>query len=121
MPAEGQGSGRRRSRATITQSAHSRISMRAVLRRRSTMNDITKPIEIAVTTGPLPASRKVFLDGASRAGIRVPMREIALDPSAGEPPVLVYDTSGPYSDPAARIDIYRGLPRLREAWVRGRG
>ena len=85
------------------------------------MNDITKPIEIAVTTGPLPASRKVFLDGASRPGIRVPMREIALDPSAGEPPVLVYDTSGPYSDPAARIDIYRDLPRLREAWVRGRG
>ncbi len=73
-----------------------------------------------VTTGPLPASRKVHAVG-SRPDIRVPMREIALDPSAGEPPVVVYDTSGPYTDPEARIDVARGLPRIREAWIRERG
>jgi phosphomethylpyrimidine synthase len=85
------------------------------------MNAITKPPKIAVTTGPLPASRKVYLEGTQHAGLRVPMREIALDPSAGEKPVLVYDTSGPYSDPEAKIDIDKGLPRLREGWIRARG
>ncbi|HUC62123.1 MAG TPA: phosphomethylpyrimidine synthase ThiC [Alphaproteobacteria bacterium] len=86
------------------------------------MNAITKtPVEIAVTTGSLPASRKVYRAGTSSAGLRVPMREIALEPSAKEPPVTVYDTSGPYTDPEATIDIYRGLPRLRDAWIRARG
>jgi phosphomethylpyrimidine synthase len=45
------------------------------------------------------------------------MREIDLDPSAGEPPVRAYDTSGPYSDPAIAIDINRGLPELRKPWI----
>jgi phosphomethylpyrimidine synthase len=87
------------------------------------MNAIPKkPIEIAVTTGALPASRKVYHSSpSSAAALRVPMREIALEPSAKEPPVTVYDTSGPYTDPDATIDIYRGLPRLRAAWVRARG
>ncbi|MBB5693235.1 phosphomethylpyrimidine synthase ThiC [Muricoccus pecuniae] len=75
----------------------------------------------SVTTGPLPASAKVFRPGALHPGIRVPMREIALHPSAGEPPVTVYDSSGPYTDPAARIAIERGLPRLREGWIAARG
>ena len=74
------------------------------------MNAINKPIKIAVTTGPLQASRKLYLSGEREPSIRVPMREIALDPSAGEPPVAVYDTSGPYTDPLAEIDIHRGLP-----------
>ncbi len=73
-----------------------------------------------VTTGPLPASRKVYVEG-SRSDLRVPMRAITLDPSAGEPPLVVYDTSGPYTDPDARIDVTRGLPRIREAWIRERG
>jgi phosphomethylpyrimidine synthase len=85
------------------------------------MNAVTKPIKISVTTGSLPASRKVFIAGERNPDVRVPLREIALDPSAKEPPVWVYDTSGPYTDPSAKIDIYQGLPRLREAWIRARG
>ena len=61
-----------------------------------------------------PNSRKVFVDGPRHApGVRVPMREIAL--SGGEPPLRVYDTSGPQDH-----DVARGLPKLREPWVRGR-
>ncbi|PYE43483.1 hydroxymethylpyrimidine synthase [Rhizobium sp. PP-F2F-G20b] len=71
----------------------------------------------SVTTGPLPASTKVFEPGLLHPGIRVPMREIALHPTAGEPPVTVYDPSGPYTDPAHAVSIDRGLPRIREAWL----
>ncbi len=85
------------------------------------MNAIDKPVTISVTTGPLPASRKVHVPGQVHGDVRVPMREIALDPSSGEAPVRVYDSSGPYSDPAARIDIHQGLPRLREPWIIARG
>src|SRR3546814_16484547 len=49
------------------------------------------------------------------------MREIDLEPSSGEPPLRVYDTSGPYTDPAARIDIMAGLPALRRDWIMARG
>ncbi len=67
---------------------------------------------------PLPNSRKVFVTG-SRPDLRVPMREITQTPTAGEanPPIFVYDTSGPYTDPAARIDIRSGLPALRAGWI----
>ena len=65
-----------------------------------------------VTTGPLPASRKIHVEG-------VAMRQIQL--SGGEAPLTVYDTSGPYSDANATIDIQRGLPRLRDEWIRARG
>ncbi len=84
------------------------------------MNILAKDARISVTTGPLPASSKVYVEGAL-AGVRVPMRDVALHESANEPPVRLYDTSGPYSDPAAEIDIYRGLQRTRGAWVRARG
>jgi phosphomethylpyrimidine synthase len=63
---------------------------------------------------PLPNSRKVYV-----GPLRVPMREIAQ--SGGNPPIAVYDTSGPYTDPAARIDIRKGLPALREPWILARG
>src|SRR2546426_8035863 len=63
-------------------------------------------------------SRKVYLTG-SRSEIRVPMREIPL--SGGNPPVRLYDTSGPYTDPDAQIDLKRGLPPLRLPWILGRG
>jgi len=75
---------------------------------------------------PLPRSRKVYLEG-SRPDIRVPMREISQTdtPAAfgaeANPPVYVYDTSGPYTDPAARIDIRAGLPALRAKWIEERG
>ena len=74
-----------------------------------------------VSTGPLPASRKVYQSGNIHPEIRVPVREIALHPSAKEPPMLVYDTSGPYSDVDFACDIERGLPPIREAWTLGRG
>ena len=82
---------------------------------------MTSKETLTVTTGPLPASVKVFRPGVLHPDIRVPMREIALHPSAGEPPVTVYDSSGPYTDPAAEIAIERGLPRLREGWTMRRG
>jgi phosphomethylpyrimidine synthase len=71
---------------------------------------------------PLPASRKVYVSG-TRPDLRVPMREITQsDTAAGfgeekNPPLFVYDTSGPYTDPAMRIDIRAGLPALREKWI----
>lgn len=74
-----------------------------------------------LSTGPLPASRRIYVAGARHAQINVPMREIDVHPTAGEPPLRVYDTSGPYTDPEARIDIKSGLPRLRTDWVIKRG
>jgi phosphomethylpyrimidine synthase len=53
--------------------------------------------------------------------LRVPFREVAVHPSAGEPPVTIYDPSGPYTDPNATIDINKGLARPRDAWVIARG
>jgi phosphomethylpyrimidine synthase len=64
------------------------------------------------------SSRKVYVTG-SRHDLRVPMREIAL--SGGNPPLRLYDTSGPYTDPDALIDLKRGLPPLRLPWILGRG
>ena len=71
---------------------------------------------------PFPKSKKVYVEG-SRSDILVPMREISLSPTGGEenPPVHVYDTSGPYTDPNARIDIRKGLPPLRMKWIMERG
>jgi len=82
------------------------------------MNIHAKP---SVTTGPLPASRKVHTSPEGFEALKVPFREIELHPSAKEPPVRVYDTSGPYTDPQALIDVEAGLPRLREAWIEARG
>ena len=88
---------------------------------------MNKPITAAdlvtpkVTTGPLAASRKVYASPDSAPDLRVPVREIALHPSANEPPLPVYDTTGPYTDPDAVIDVERGLLRPRIAWVKERG
>jgi phosphomethylpyrimidine synthase len=75
----------------------------------------------SVTTGPLVGSRKVYATGCAHPDLRVPFREVALHPSANEPPLTIYDPSGPYTDPDAAIDIDAGLPRTRETWVRARG
>jgi len=80
--------------------------------------DFNRP---AVTTGPLPASTKIFLAGDMHPNIRVPLRQIALHPTSGEPPVNVYDASGPYTDPQATIAIDQGLARHRTVWVKARG
>ena len=71
---------------------------------------------VSVTTGPIRGSRKVHV-----GPLRVAMREVVLEPSCGEPPVVVYDPSGPYTDSGATIDINAGLPELRSAWIRARG
>ncbi len=63
---------------------------------------------------PLPGSRKIHV-----GNLRVPMREISQ--SGGNPPLLVYDTSGPYTDPEMRIDVQKGLPVLRDRWIAERG
>ncbi|HUJ98253.1 MAG TPA: phosphomethylpyrimidine synthase ThiC [Stellaceae bacterium] len=74
-----------------------------------------------VSTGPLPASRKISIAGRRHPELRVQMREIDLSPAAKEPPVRVYDPSGPYTDPAVAIDIRLGLAPLRDPWIRARG
>lgn len=80
----------------------------------------------AEVTQPIPGSKKIHVEG-SRPDIRVPMREIALTRTptlfGGEEnaPVTVYDTSGPYSDPEANIDLAQGLAPLRAAWIAERG
>ncbi|MCF2514871.1 phosphomethylpyrimidine synthase ThiC [Sphingomonas sp. G124] len=80
------------------------------------MADIPARTELKVTTGPIRGSRKIYV-GPNR----VAMRQVDLEPSSGEPPVTLYDTSGPYTDPEARIDIMAGLPELRRDWIRARG
>jgi phosphomethylpyrimidine synthase len=81
------------------------------------MADIPAKAEIGVTTGPIRGSRKVHVAAHSGSGIRVAMREIDL--AGGEPSIRVYDTSGPYTDPNASIDIMAGLPQLRREWITG--
>ena len=92
------------------------------------------PLEFAAATAavdtaavaPLPRSMKLYAEG-SRPDIRVPMRAISQDDTSASmgaepnPPVFVYDTSGPYTDPAANIDIRKGLAPLRAGWISERG
>src|SRR5262249_48375670 len=73
---------------------------------------ILNPKSIAITRGALPGSKKVMVDG-------VPFREVAL--SGGEAPVRLYDTSGPYTDDTASIDIEKGLAARRRDWIFARG
>ena len=81
-----------------------------------------------ISREPFPASRKIFVEGKLHP-IRVAMREIRVGDTVDgysnmvthNAPVTVYDTSGPYTDPAAEIDIQKGLPRLREGWIGERG
>ena len=80
----------------------------------------------AAAVKPLPHSRKVYVEG-SRPDIRVPMREISQSETPASmgaetnPPIHVYDCSGPYTDPAVKIDIRSGLAALREGWIAERG
>jgi phosphomethylpyrimidine synthase len=84
------------------------------------LNATAQVAEAAVR--PLPNSRKIYVEG-SRPDIRVPMREITQSDTPAEmgaeknPPIFVYDTSGPYTDPNVKIDIRCGLPALREPWI----
>ena len=85
------------------------------------MNIIRKPKTSNVTIGALPASRKFFVTGQQYPDVRVPMREISLHESANEPPMVVYDTSGAYTDPNVNIDLEAGLEPLRRDWIIRRG
>jgi phosphomethylpyrimidine synthase len=80
------------------------------------MADVPARTEIGVTTGPIRGSKKIHV-----GPLNVAMREIHLEPSSGEPPVRVYDTSGPYTDSNARIDISVGLNEIRRPWIMARG
>jgi phosphomethylpyrimidine synthase len=88
---------------------------------------MNKPIDprslepFKVTTGPLPASQKLYSPAPGFPEARVPYREIALHPSAKEEPVRVYDTTGPYTDPDIAIDVHEGLPPIRSQWIAARG
>jgi len=74
-----------------------------------------------IPTGERAGSRKVYVAGELYPDIRVPFREVAVHPSANEPPVTIYDSSGPYTDPTVTIDIKRGLPHVKSSWQRDRG
>jgi phosphomethylpyrimidine synthase len=85
------------------------------------MPDTTRPPDFAVTTGPLPASRKIHVAGDRTPGLSVAMREIDLSGTGPDDTCLrVYDTSGPYTDAQAVIDIRQGLPALRLPWILAR-
>ncbi|WP_367888331.1 phosphomethylpyrimidine synthase ThiC [Bacillus wiedmannii] len=70
----------------------------------------------------LPGSKKVYVDGP-RAGMKVPMREIEQSETNGipNPPIRVYDTSGPYTDPAYKVELEKGIPTPRHSWILERG
>ena len=80
----------------------------------------------AEATRPFPGARKIYVQG-SRPDLRVGMREVRQTPTRGSggaeenPPIYIYDTSGPYTDPSAQIDLMKGLPPLRRAWILERG
>ncbi|MTI22063.1 phosphomethylpyrimidine synthase ThiC [Fulvivirga sp. RKSG066] len=94
--------------------------------------EITPSEKSKITRDPFPASQKVYVEGKLHKDVRVAMREIALTESKpmfseGEvkkennPPVTVYDTSGPYTDPSVEIDVKKGIPQLRASWIHSRG
>jgi phosphomethylpyrimidine synthase len=85
------------------------------------MSDATDPRQLAVTTGPISGSRKVYESGRLFPELRVPFREVDLAPEANEEPVRLYDTSGVYTDPAVTIDIAKGLAPIRAGWIAARG
>ena len=91
-------------------------------------NDVIRDTEALseAVTRPIPGSTKIHVQG-SRADLRVPMREVGLADTPKlfgaekNTPFVVYDTSGIYTDPAADIDLARGLPALRARWIAERG
>ena len=84
------------------------------------------PTKSAITRDPFPKSKKIYVDGKIH-DIKVAMREVETDDSLSDAPgvdkfsITLYDTSGPYTDPDVDIDVHRGLPPLREKWIRERG
>src|SRR5690606_24048167 len=96
----------------------------------SSLNVVSEASRIplsSLTIQPFPGSQKIYRTG-SRQDVQVPMREIQQTPSQRQhdheeisnPPVIVYDTSGPYTDPSADIDVQKGLPPIRKNWIEER-
>jgi len=82
------------------------------------MNKPTRPADLApfeVTAGPIAGSHKIYDAPRGTPALRVPFREIVLARESGEPPVRLYDASGPYTEDGRSIDVDSGLPRHREA------
>ncbi|MEZ0122655.1 MAG: phosphomethylpyrimidine synthase ThiC [Candidatus Reddybacter sp.] len=92
--------------------------MSTTLQKQKTTAQSTPSQSQAITQTPLPASKKVYIPSANFADVQVPMRQVTL--TTGEQ-VHLYDTSGPYTDVNVDIDIHRGLPAVRAAWIEGRG
>ena len=97
-----------------------------------TKNDAAEPVvrDEVITCQPMPQAKKVYVPGKIHKDVRVPMREIAQSPTRSHlpgdkdevnPPITVYDTSGPYTDPDVAIDVRQGLPPLRRQWIKDRG
>ena len=90
------------------------------------MTEVAQKEIVVLSRSPHPSSKKVYVQG-SRSDLRVPMREVSLTPTSGRhgneenPPLRVYDPSGPYTDPAVETDVRRGLPALRRDWILERG
>jgi len=92
------------------------------------MKESSTHAEVSTTDArqPFPNSKKVYIEG-SRSDIRVPMREISLSPTTTTEgieenhPILIYDTSGPYTDPEVELDLEKGLPDVRTSWIEERG
>ena len=92
------------------------------------MNSTDTTAESLASDTPLPNSRRVYTPGSLHPGLRVPMREISLAPTKAfdgtminNEPVRVYDTSGPWGDPAISSSVEKGLPALRRDWILQRG
>ena len=79
-----------------------------------------KELKQKISTGSLPASKKVYVTGEKYNFIKVPMREIELHPSANEKPLTVYDSSGAYTDENIDININKGLQKIRMDWINKR-
>src|SRR3569832_383314 len=134
MPAKGQGllppkpfSPESVLRARMAPKSGHRFSDQAMRHEREQERPMNKPVTSAelvtpkVTTGPLPASRKVHSSPAAAPDLKVPHREIILSPESKEANLPVYDTTGPYTDNDVAIDVEKGLKRARIEWVKQRG
>ena len=75
---------------------------------------------MTITTEAFPGSEKIYVKGKQYPEINVAMRSITLTDNPHEKNIHVYDTSGPYTDPESRIDIYQGLKPLRSDWIKAR-
>ncbi|MBE7647545.1 phosphomethylpyrimidine synthase ThiC [Tenacibaculum finnmarkense] len=92
-------------------------------------NKDTAPKQDGITRQPFPNSQKIYVNGTIHPQIKVAMRQISLSDTVDSmtkkktpnEPVTVYDTSGPYTDPAKEIDVHAGIERIREPWIKDRG